>query len=131
MARIRTIKPGLFRSETVCAWKPEIRWTFAGLFTYMDDKGRGLDNPRLVKADLWPLDDGMTATKVERHLEAIAATGPLCRYSVDGIAYMHIESWREHQVVNRPSPSKYPPCPTHESDMKAQADLTEDSWSTH
>ena len=114
MARIRTIKPTLFSSLTVCAWPVPIRWTFIGLFTYMDDEGRGLDEPRLVKAELYPLDDVMTLRRVRQHLDAIAESGPLCRYEVDAHRYLHITSWLEHQRVNRPTKSKVPPCPIHD-----------------
>jgi hypothetical protein len=113
MARIRTVKPQLFTSRTVSAWPVGIRWTFAGLFTYMDDYGRGLDEARLVKAEVYPLDDRMPARKVEEHLAFIAANGPLCRYSVDDSAFLHIVTWTEHQRVNRPTKSKIPPCPLH------------------
>ena len=47
MARIRTIKPSIFSSLTVSSWPIEARWTFAGLLTYLDDAGRGIDEPRL------------------------------------------------------------------------------------
>lgn len=111
MARIRTIKPSMYSSLTVCAWPIPVRWTFAGLFTYVDDYGRGLDEARLVKAELYPLDDQMTAKKVDQHVALIAETGPLCRYVVAGQGYMHIKSWREHQRVSHPTPSKFPACP--------------------
>lgn len=113
MARIRTIKPSMFSSLTVCAWPVPVRWTFAGLFTYMDDHGRGIDEPRLVKAELYPLDDQMTAKKVKEHLDLIASTGPLCRYESAGQGYFHIVSWREHQRVSHPTTSKFPQCPKH------------------
>ena len=119
MARIRTIKPSMFSSLTVCAWPFEVRWTFAGLFTYLDDKGRGLDETRLVKAELYPLDDRITPKKVDEHLALIASSGPLCRYKVAGQGYMHIVSWREHQRVNRPTPSRIPPCPKHDVGSEA------------
>lgn len=111
MARIRTIKPSIFSSLTVSSWPIEARWTFAGLLTYLDDTGRGIDEPRLVKAELYPLDDKMTPPKVEKHLDLFEESGPLCRYSHNGIRYMHVTSWREHQRINRPTPSKFPPCP--------------------
>lgn len=113
MARIRTIKPSMYSSLTVSAWPIDVRWTFAGLFTYVDDMGRGLDEPRLVKAELYPLDDKYTAKRIDEHLTVITDSGPLCRYSVDGVNYLHITSWKEHQRVNRPTPSRIPPCPIH------------------
>jgi hypothetical protein len=117
MARIRSIKPDIRKSRTVCSWPYVVRWTFAGLPGYLDDAGRGLDDVRLIKAELYPLDDDMTARKLEQHLLTIATNGPLCRYEVDGHAYLHIVSWEEHQRVNRPTPSRIPPCPKHESSV--------------
>ena len=119
MARIRTIKPSMFSSLTVCAWPVEVRWTFAGLFTYLDDKGRALDETRLIKAELYPLDDKMTPRKINEHLCVIANSGPLCRYEIAGQRYIHVTSWREHQRINRPTPSRIPPCPIHEEGSEA------------
>ena len=116
MARIRTIKPSMFSSLTVCAWPFEVRWLFAGLFTYVDDYGRGIDEPRLVKADLFPLDDKVTAARLDRLLTRISESGPLCRYEVGDRKYLHIESWAEHQRVSHPTDSVIPPCPKHETE---------------
>lgn len=127
MARIRTIKPSMYSSLTVCAWPVPIRWTFAGLFTYVDDDGRGLDETRLIKSELYPLDDAMTPRKIEQHLCVISESGPLCRYEVDGLRLLHITSWGEHQRINRPTPSKIAPCPIHENSLRAHGGLSEGS----
>jgi len=120
MARIRTIKPSMFRSLTVCSWPIDVRWTFAGMFTYLDDYGRGLDEPRLIKAELYPLDDKMTLRKIAAHLETLVARGPLCCYVLDGHNYLHITSWSEHQRVTHPTDSQIPPCPIHEKDREVR-----------
>lgn len=117
MARIRSVKPEMRRSRTVCAWPYVVRWTFVGLPGYCDDEGRGEDDVRLLKAELYPLDDDVTPSKLEKHLQQIAATGPLCRYEVDGKRYLHLTSFGEHQRVNRPTPSRIPPCPFHERSL--------------
>jgi hypothetical protein len=131
VARIRSVKPEMRKSHTVCSWPYPVRWTFVGLPGYVDDLGRGLDDVRLIKAELYPLDDDMTVRKLDQHLAEIAASGPLCRYEVDGKRYLHLVSWDEHQKVNRPSPSRIPPCPKHEPSPSAQVSLTEDSVSPH
>lgn len=119
--RIRTIKPEMFRSPTVTSWRPEVRWTFAGLFCYCDDEGRAPDDPSLVKADIWPRDRGVTEAKIDGWLDIIAATkgadgtSPLCRYEVEGSRYLHLTK-PSHQKINRPSKSKFPHCPIHEPD---------------
>lgn len=114
MARIRSIKPEMRRSLTVCAWPIPVRWTFVGLPGYVDDHGRGIDEVRLIKAELYPMDDNVSTRKISQHLEMIAKTGPLCRYLVDGRHYLHLTSWGEHQRVSHPAASVIPPCPHHE-----------------
>lgn len=130
MARIRSIKPDIRRSLTVSSWPYVVRWTFAGLPGYCDDHGRGLDDIRLVKAELYPLDDDMTARKLDRHLDMIANTGsrpPLCRYEVAGQRYFHLVNWSEHQRPSHPTPSRIPPCPLHEASGNAPEVVPNDS----
>ena len=117
MARIRSIKPEMRRSFTVSSWPYPVRWTFVGLPGYCDDYGRGLDDVRLVKAELYPIDDDITSKKLDAHLATITEAGPLCRYEVDGVRYLHLVNWREHQRVNRPTDSRIPPCPIHEKEV--------------
>lgn len=132
MARMRSIKPEMFRSATVTSWPRDVRWTFAGLLTYLDDDGRGLDDVRLIKAEIYPIDDSMSTRKISRHMDLISGNGPLCRYEVDGRRYLHVTSWREHQRINRPTRSRIPPCPVHEppkpeSSVNGHGRLTEPS----
>lgn len=132
---MRSIKPEMFRSLTVSGWPVPVRWTFAGLLTYLDDEGRGADDARLIKAEIYPLDDDMTARKVEQHLSTVVASGPLCRYEIGGRRYLHITSWSEHQRINRATKSKHPHCPLHEPSLNGSppphGGRSEDSPSTH
>ena len=116
MARIRTIKPRMFKSFTVCALPFEARWLFAGMFTYCDDYGRGVDDARLIKGELFALDDRTTVARIEKHLCEMSAgqDAPICRYTGDdGRPYLHFPKWREHQKISHPTDSELPPCPTH------------------
>lgn len=116
MARIRTIKPGFFSSLTVAEMATPTRLTFIGLWTYADDEGRAVDDARLVKAEIWPLDAGYTAKKVEADLARLADLGVIQRYEVDGKRYLHLTNWAEHQKINRPQKSNLPPPPCRRSD---------------
>lgn len=132
MARIRTIKPTFFRSESVAELPSDgCRLSFIGLWTYVDDEGRGVDLAKLVKADLWPLRDEVTSITVEEHLVAIADRGLICRYTVDGRKYLHVIGWAEHQRINRPTASQLPPCPVHERPTEPDGADTEDSVNPH
>lgn len=113
MARIRTIKPDAFLSESLSHVPRGTRWTFAGLWTYADDKGRARDDARLIKAALYPLDETVTLDDVAHDLRILAGIGGICRYVVEGRNYLHMPNW-EHQKINRPTPAKSPPCPVHE-----------------
>lgn len=110
MARIRTIKPDAFLSESLSEVPRGARWTFAGLWTYVDDDGRGRADVRLIKAALYPLDEATTTEDVVADLDALEAAGCICRYKVAGRAYLHIPAWSEHQKINRPTASKLPEC---------------------
>lgn len=116
MARIRTIKPALFSSRRVSVYPDAIFRTFAGLFCYADDYGRGEDDAELIKAEVYPRVKRVRPSTIEKHLAYIAAPedGPLCRYEVAGHRLIHFVNWSEHQRVNRPTKSKFPPCPIHE-----------------
>ena len=131
MSRIRTIKPDAFRSDSLSTIPREMRWTFAGLWTYADDAGRGRDDVRLIKADLYPLDDAVSLSILGSDLEQLAGIGSVCRYEVDGRKYFHMPAWLDHQRINRPSPSKLPPCPMHDEAMRSQPPMGESSLKDH
>lgn len=107
MARIRTIKPTFFTSLTVTGLTPEQRLTFIGLWTHVDDEGRCIDDPRLVKAALWPLDD-RTATDVDGDLWALTEASLIVRYTLSERSYLAVRNWAEHQRISRPSGSSLP-----------------------
>lgn len=142
MARIRTIKPDAFMSHSLSYVPREVRWTFAGLWTYADDKGRARDDVRLIKAALYALDDSVSLATLASELDRLASdeVSCICRYEVDSRTYFHVLNWKQHQHINRPTPSKIPACPKpHDEDsvsepgppvedsLKAPGGLTEDS----
>lgn len=124
MARIRAVKPELRRSLTVGEWPIPVRYAWVLLWGYLDDLGRGVDDVRLIVADLFPLDREVTEKKMATWLEMMAKSGVLCRYNADDMRFLHAVKWADHQRINRPSPSRIPPCPTHDL-------LTEPSVSPH
>lgn len=130
MPRIRTIKPDAFLSESLSEVPRGTRWTFAGLWTYADDKGRGRDDIRLIKAALYPLDDSVSLEDVTTDLWLLAGIGAVCRYVVDGRNYLHMPNWH-HQKINRPTPAKSPPCPVHEDGVRGHVLDADASVSPH
>jgi hypothetical protein len=120
MARIRSVKPELRTSQLVASWPFETRYFWVLLWGYLDDYGRGHDIPKLIAGDCFPRDERITGKIIDGWLDLMAAKhdhepGPVCRYTVAGTAYLHATNWREHQRPNRPTPSRLPQCPIHES----------------
>jgi hypothetical protein len=116
MARIRSIKPELRTSLVVANWPREVRYAWVLLWGYLDDHGRGVDDLRLIVADLFPLDRDVTEKKMDGWLKRMCV-GPLCRYALDGRHFIHAVNWTEHQRPSHPTPSKWPPCPEHDPDL--------------
>lgn len=114
MARKRMLSPEMFTSESLASLPVATRWTWAGLLTYFDDLGRGRENAALVKAAVWPLDDGYTLRKVTLDLERLEGIGTLCRYECCGMKQMHSPAWQAWQKPSHPTPSRLCPCPVHE-----------------
>jgi len=111
VARIRSIKPDAFGSDTLSQVPRGVRWTFAGLWTYCDDEGRGRDNQRLIQAALYPLDSDVSLDVIADDLKQLESVGAICRYTADERDFLHIPAWDEHQRVSHPTESKLPPCP--------------------
>lgn len=114
MARKRMLSPEFFTSGPVASIPVTAMITFAGLWCYLDDYGRGEDNADLVKAAVWPRRPAHTVRKVAADLDAIHAARLMCRYQSAGVKLIHVPSWNEHQKISHRTDSKLPPCPDHE-----------------
>ncbi|MFF3536429.1 hypothetical protein ACFYXP_21095 [Streptomyces sp. NPDC002466] len=116
MARIRTIKPEAFTSESLAEVSVEAERTFFGLLTQADDHGRHRDNAAIIAGLLWPLRAEHTSVHVEDDLHQLANAGLICRYTgCDGRRYLHIVTWSAHQKIDKPSQSRLPSCPQHQA----------------
>lgn len=116
MARIRTIKPEAFVSESLAEVSVEAERTFFGLLTQADDHGRHRDNAAIIAGLLWPLRAEHTSVHVEDDLHQLANAGLICRYTgCDGRRYLHIVTWSAHQKIDKPSQSRLPSCPQHQA----------------
>ncbi|KPI02922.1 hypothetical protein OK074_5072 [Actinobacteria bacterium OK074] len=119
MARIRTIKPEAFVSESMAAVSLTARWTFLGLLTQADDYGRHRDHAAIIAGRLWPLDPDHTPFRVEEDLQQLTGEGMICRYTgCDGRGYLHVVNWAKHQKIDRPSASRLPRCPVHQAEQR-------------
>lgn len=110
MARIRTLKPEFFLSETVGSVSLGARLLFAGLWTVADREGRLRWQPRKLKAQIFPYDD---ALELHRLAEDLARVKLLVFYEDDGGVYAWLPGFSEHQRPHPKEPeSVLPPYPS-------------------
>jgi len=115
MARIRTIKPEAFVSESLAEVSLTAERTFFGLLTQVDDEGRIRDNAAILHGAIWPLRPTHTAADVEEDLRQLEKQDLVCRYSApDGKRYLHLPTFNTHQKISHPTPSRIPCCLRHE-----------------
>jgi hypothetical protein len=123
MARIRTVKPELFRHEDLFEAEIEtglpLRLAFIGMFCCCDREGRFVWKPRQLKLDVLPWDN----TDFSRVLDALMTRGFIRKYSVGGVNYGCIPSFTRHQVVNnREKASDIPEPPEYIEELPANTD---------
>ena len=106
MARIRTVKPDFWKHEELSELPEVVHMFAAALLNYSDDEGFFNANPKLIKAELFPLRE--PSMNVHGMLSELSKIGYIKLYKgVDGKTYGHVVNFLEHQKVNRPQASKY------------------------
>jgi hypothetical protein len=110
MARIRSVHPALCTDDVLSSVSARAERTFVRLWTQCDDEGRTVDDPRLLKASLYPLHDDVTAAVVDADLCELVAAGLVYRYVVAGRRYLTAkpDSWKRYQKPRRSIESKLP-----------------------
>jgi hypothetical protein len=101
------MKPDLRWSEKVASWPIPVRYFWTLLWGYVDDHGKGKDNPLLVKADCFPLDEDITAKTIDEWLWLLSESGVVIRYEVDGTRLLAIRNWAEHQKPQHPGKDSF------------------------
>jgi hypothetical protein len=138
--RIRTLKPEHKLHRKVGLLSDRAYRLWIGLITEADDDGRLVCEPGQLRAIVFGMQPRTLTRHVALALDEILRTGLAVRYRVNGTSYAVLPSYRDHQKINRPSPSKLPPPPKHsrsthgaltEHSRKPHGALREPSRSTH
>lgn len=95
--RIRSLKPEFFSSEKVASLSFPARLLYQGLWCFGDDEGRGIANMRLLKAYVFPLDDGVGVEELTLWFKEIESQGMIHTYEVHGENYYHVVDWVPNQ----------------------------------
>lgn len=109
--RIRTLKPEVHQHERIGRLSDKARLLFFGLVTLADDEGRFRALPSVVLGHVFPYDAAVTPARLAKLLAEVEASGTLLLYAVDGVPYGAFRNWRDHQRIDKPTPSELPPPP--------------------
>lgn len=105
MARIRTIKPEFWKNEELATISTEAVLLAIGLLNYADDEGLFNANHALIKAEIFPIRN--LSRNIPTLLTELQNIGYIFLYNgTDKKSYGKIATFTEHQVINRPQPSK-------------------------
>ena len=106
MGRIRTIKPDFFLDTELANLPLQARVVFIGLWCQADRDGRLEDNPKKLKAQIFPYDK----VDMDKILKMLTSKPFIYRYSIDSKRYIQIAKWTVHQRCHHSEqPSTIPP----------------------
>lgn len=106
MARKRMIDPSIWQSEDFSKLSTLAKLVFIGLFSLADDEGRGRCNPVYLKSTLFPYEEGIRSTDIDKTLSEISSNMSVIFYSCDGSNYYSLYNWNVWQKIDKTSPSK-------------------------
>jgi hypothetical protein len=116
MARIRTIQPDFPRSPSMGRVSREARLLFVLLWTVVDDEGRCHAAPDDLARVLYP-NDFDASMYLLGWLDELENEDCIERYEADGLDYLRIVKWKQHQRIYHPTRSHLPPPPHEELDL--------------
>ncbi|TDQ12204.1 hypothetical protein [Pedobacter metabolipauper] len=108
MGRIRTIKPEFWTDEKVGELKRDERLLFLGLLNLADDEGALKATPAFIKGQIFAYDEDLTIADVKVWLEGLTLVKMLLPFDHNGEKFFLIRTFKDHQKINRPTPSKIP-----------------------
>lgn len=114
MARIRSIKPEFWTSAQILECSTNARLLFIGMWNFCDDTGRHPDSAKQLKAEIFPADD-FSVENILGMVSELEKNGLITRYVVDNTNLIQVNGWN-HQRIDKPQKSKYPPVPDNHSE---------------
>ena len=106
--RIRTIRPEFYQSESVGSMTWKARLVFINLWSYVEDNGVNLDNPRLFRGQCMPYDDSVL-DDIEDAFAELEQCGSIIRYERDGKRLLFVTGFEKWQNIQRPGTCHYLP----------------------
>lgn len=109
MASKRMIAADIWRDEFIGELSLIARVLWIGLIvTCADDQGRLVNNPTLIRSDVFPFDD-VSITDIKNLIHKFSTAERIYCYKAGGKDLIQIVNWWEYQTPSWASPSKFSP----------------------
>ena len=104
MARIRSIKPEFWEDEKIAKLSLPCRLFFIGTWNLADDNGVFRANTSLLKAKLFPYDDDLKTSEIQKFIDALIESKMLVPITHNKENYYLIRTFHSHQKFD----ARYP-----------------------
>jgi len=111
MPRIRTLKPDHRLHRKVGGLDHTTYRLWVGMILEADDAGRLVAERDQLKALIFGLSGQTRLPDIDRGLKTLHALGLIHIYTAEGVHYAWFPSWKDHQRISHPAPSRLPVCP--------------------
>jgi uncharacterized phage protein (TIGR02220 family) len=109
MARIRTIKPEFWTDAKIGSLSFLERLLFIGMWNFADDEGLINANPLFLKSQIFPYDERLKISEVQKALVHFDSLKMVYLYKINNQPYAWIIKFRSYQRIDKP---QKPLCPT-------------------
>jgi hypothetical protein len=108
MARIRTIKPSHWNDKELTKISLQAHLLWIGLWNFSDDEGIFEADPHLIRSQVFPRRTDIRIEQVTQWLDQLSMARYIIPFTHDGAGYYIHRTFKTHQKIDRPQPSKIP-----------------------
>ena len=109
MARIRTIKPQHWNDKELSKLSLQAHLLWIGLWNFSDDEGIFENDPHLIRSQVFPRRTDIRVEQVTQWLDQLSTARFIIPFAHESIGYYIHRTFKTHQKIDRPQPSKIPP----------------------
>lgn len=133
MARIRSIKPSYWEDEKIGRLSWGARLLFIATWNIADDAGRLRWTPHLIRSQVFPYDEPLTADRVQELMDELELHDLVQPYShgVHQEKLAFIKNFTVHQSISRSSGARLPGPSGFDGDDEGQSGQDADAFMMH
>jgi len=108
MPRYRTIKPEHWSDDALITISLQAELLWIGTWNFSDDEGIFEDDPWLIRSQVFPRRKEIRIEDITKWLDQLVKARYILPFSYGGKGYYITRSFKAHQRIDKPQPSKIP-----------------------